>query len=256
MRSMVPQSRRDQKEALDISRCIMVLMWGVMLSEDDGSARRPMVWVLRWGRDTVPSGPRYPTLRPMFEELRGARLLVRPYRPEDAGTLQEAVAESRDHLRPWESFADAFQTVEEARDWIVRRQASWLIRERFSAGMWHRDTDRYLGGLELWPRGAGGWRVPAFELAYWVRASEQGRGYVTEGVLLLADYAFEAMGAQRVELGIDAKNARSVAVARRCGFVLEGRLRHTGIELDGTLVDNLIFALIPADLPRRGSPST
>ncbi|MGH2387106.1 MAG: GNAT family N-acetyltransferase, partial [Chloroflexota bacterium] len=104
-----------------------------------------------------------------------------------------------------------------------------------------------LGQLELWPRGLQGWAIPAFEAAYWVRHSEQGNGYVTEGLRLLTNYAFESMGAQRIELGIDAKNARSVAVAQRNGFVLEGRLRHTAIEDDGELVDNLIFSLVPSD---------
>jgi len=177
-------------------------------------------------------------------------VLLRPYRQDDAEALQEALAESREHLRPWESFADAFQTVEEARDWIIRGTASWMLRDRCSMGMWDRRTGRYLGGLEIWPRGPHGWSIPAFKLAYWVRQSEQGHGYVTEGLRLLTEYAFESLGAQRVELGIDAKNARSVAVAQRCGFVLEGTLRHTGIELDGTMVDNLIFALIPSD-PRQ-----
>jgi RimJ/RimL family protein N-acetyltransferase len=189
----------------------------------------------------------YQTLRPVAEELRGERVLLRAYRLDDAPSLQAAIAESRDQLRPWESFAEAFQTLDETRDWIVRRSASWLLRERFTWAIWHRHQDAYLGQLELWPRGPHGWAIPAFEMAYWVRLSAVGHGYATESVRLLADYAFTGLGAQRVELGIDAKNARSVALARRCGFVLEGRLRHTGIEDDGTLVDNLIFALVPAD---------
>jgi len=191
--------------------------------------------------------PIYQTLRPIAEELHGARVLLRRYHREDAPSLQEAVAESRDQLRLWESFGDAFQTLAETEDWIIRRTASWLLRQRLSLGMWESQSGRYLGQLELWPRGPAGWAIPAFELAYWVRQSEQGKGYATEGVRLLTDYAFQSLGAQRVELGIDAKNVRSIAVARRCGFVLEGCLRHTGIEEDGVLVDNLIFALIPAD---------
>lgn len=189
----------------------------------------------------------YQTLQSMAEELHGDRILLRPYRLGDAVALQAAIAESRDQLRPWESFAEAFQTIEETQDWIVRRTASWLLRDRFSLGMWHRQDDRYLGQLEMWARGPQGWAIPAFELAYWVRESEQGNGYITEGLRLLTDYAFECLGAQRVELGIDAQNVRSVAVAKRNGFILEGRLRHTGIEEDRTLVDNLIFSLVPAD---------
>jgi RimJ/RimL family protein N-acetyltransferase len=189
----------------------------------------------------------YPSLHPLREELQGPRVVLRAYRLEDAPALWEAIAESRDHLRPWESFADDFRTLEETRDWIVRRSAAWLLRERCTWGLWQRQGGRYLGQVELWPRGAQGWTIPAFVLAYWIRASAQGHGYVSEGVRLLTAYAFEELGAQRVELGIDAKNVRSVAVARRCGFVQEGCLRHTGVEEDGTLVDNLIFALVPSD---------
>jgi RimJ/RimL family protein N-acetyltransferase len=196
---------------------------------------------------TASRPPTYPTLRPLAEVLQGERVLLRRYDRGDAPALHEAIVESRKQLRPWESFAEAFQTVEEAEDWIVRRSASWLLRERFSCGLWQRHSGRYLGQLELWPRGPDGWAIPAFTLAYWVRQAEVGQGYASEGVRLLTAYAFDALGAQRVELGIDAKNARSVAVARRCGFVLEGRLRHTGIEADGMLVDNLVFALVPSD---------
>lgn len=221
-----------------------------------GSASRAVLLIGAKGRAAgMANAPDYVTLHPMFEELQGERLQLRPYRLDDALALQEAIAESREQLRPWESFAEAFQTVEEAHDWIVRRTASWLLRERFSLGMWHRQTGRYLGQLELWPRGPRGWVIPAFELAYWVRHSEVGQGYATEGVCVLTDYAFTALRAQRVELGIDAKNGRSIALAQRCGFVLEGCRRHSDVEDDGMLVDNLIYALIPSD-PRRLSPTT
>jgi hypothetical protein len=68
----------------------------------------------------------------MAEELQGERVLLRRYSPADAPALHEAIVESREHLRPWESFADAFQTLEATQDWIIRSTASWLLRERFS----------------------------------------------------------------------------------------------------------------------------
>ena len=72
------------------------------------------------------STPTYHTLTPMFEELRGERVLVRPYRESDAQALFEAMIESREHLRPWMPFADEHQTVEESRDWIIQKMAHWL----------------------------------------------------------------------------------------------------------------------------------
>ncbi|HEX6776713.1 MAG TPA: N-acetyltransferase, partial [Ktedonobacterales bacterium] len=80
----------------------------------------------------------YRTLIPLFEELQGERVIVRPYRVEDAEALQAAVAESREHLRPWLPFADAHQSVEESRDFIIRSNAQWLLRENFGLSIWQR----------------------------------------------------------------------------------------------------------------------
>jgi RimJ/RimL family protein N-acetyltransferase len=100
----------------------------------------------------------YRTLRPIFEELRGPRVLLRPYTLADADARHTANAESREHLRRWEpEQADAFHTLDETRDWIIRVSADWLLRKRFSMGIWHIETHGYLGGVGLQPREPDGW---------------------------------------------------------------------------------------------------
>jgi RimJ/RimL family protein N-acetyltransferase len=188
--------------------------------------------------------PRYRTLLPAFEELRGERVLVRPYRPDDAEALFEAVMESREHVLPWLPWGAAYEVLDDARNFIVRIQSAWLLREDLTVGLWDVATGRFVGGSGLHSRG---WDVPAFEIGYWVRASAQGRGYVTEAVKLLADYAFDTYGARRVCIQCDARNERSAAVARRLGFVEEARLRNVAVAYDGTIRDTLVFALTPAD---------
>ncbi len=186
----------------------------------------------------------YLTLIPLFEELRGERIIVRPYRQSDAQALFEAVAESRDHLRPWLPFADEHQTVEESRDWIIHQEANWLLREDLIVGVWEAATNRYLGGSGLHPRD---WETRYFEIGYWLRASAAGHGYITEAVQLLTDYAFTALAATRVEIRCDERNVRSAAVTQRLGFIQEARLRNHILASDGTLRTTLIFALIPTD---------
>jgi len=184
----------------------------------------------------------------MFEELRGNRVLLRPYTLADAAERYAANDESRDHLRPWEpEQADAFRTLDETRDWIVRATANWLLRKRLSMGIWHVETQRYLGGLGLHVREPEGWTLPAFSIAYWVRASEQGHGYITEAVGVLTTYVFDVLHAQRIEIVCDVRNTRSSAVAQRLGFVEEGRLRNVWRYADGTLADELVYALTPLD---------
>jgi RimJ/RimL family protein N-acetyltransferase len=184
------------------------------------------------------------TLIPLFEELRGERVVVRPYRESDAQALFEAMEESREHLRPWLPFADEHQTVEEARDWIIHEMAQWLLRERLIMSLWDKETNRYLGGTGLHPLN---WEIGKFEIGYWLRASASGHGYMTEAVKLLTDYAFTHLAANRVQIRCDERNSRSAAIPRRLGFVQEARLRHDQPAPDGSLRTTLLFAQVISD---------
>jgi ribosomal-protein-serine acetyltransferase len=188
--------------------------------------------------------PEYLTLLPLFEELRGERVVVRPYRLEDAAALREAIEESREHVRPWLPFADAHQTDEETRDWIIRGMAEWLTRVNVSLSIWDAASGRYLGGIGLHPRN---WEVRYFSIGYWLRQSAEGHGYVREAVRLVTDFAFEHLEANRVEIRCDARNRRSAAVAEALGFVREALLRNHSRASDGTLRNTLVFALTPDD---------
>ena len=190
------------------------------------------------------STTKFRTLIPMFEELRGERVIIRPYRESDAQDVFEAVGESRDHLRPWLPFADEHQTVEETRDWIIHQVAAWLLREDMTLGMWEATTNCYLGGTGFHPRD---WDIGYFEIGYWIRASAEGRGYVTEAVRLLTDFVFHTLKANRLEIRCDELNVRSAAIPRRLGFVEEGRLRNLLSAHDGRLRTMIIFSLIPVE---------
>jgi RimJ/RimL family protein N-acetyltransferase len=190
------------------------------------------------------STPPYRTLIPLFDELRGERVVVRPYRESDAQALLEAVAESRDHLRPWLPFADEHQTVDESRNWILQQMAHWILRNDLILSIWERESDRFLGGIGLHPHD---WVIGYFEIGYWIRVSAEGHGYIAESVSLLTVYAFENLKANRIEIRCDELNARSAAIPKRLGFVLEGRLRNHVAMPDGRLRTTLIFSLIPED---------
>ncbi len=125
----------------------------------------------------------HPILQPMFETLHTERLVLRPYHLDDAEARWQAIEESRDHLRRYEpEQAASCRSVAESQVWIIRANADWLVRKRFAIGIWTQVTNQYLGGIGLRPREGDDWSVPAFELGYWVRASAQGHGYVTEAV--------------------------------------------------------------------------
>src|SRR4051812_4058769 len=131
------------------------------------------------------------TLLPLFDALWGDHVIVRPYRADDDKAIFEAISESRDHLRPWLPFADAHQSVEESRDWIIQQEAKWLLREEMALSIWELAApSNFLGGIGLHPKD---WGIRYFEIGYWLRVSAQGKGYLSEAVGLLADFAMNSL---------------------------------------------------------------
>jgi RimJ/RimL family protein N-acetyltransferase len=189
----------------------------------------------------------YQSLIPLFDELRGERVVVRPYRMEDAEALFAAIDESREHLRAFLPLDRFHQVLDDTRDFIARKEAAWRLREDLTLGIWEAVTGRFLGGTGYHLREARRWELGYFEIGYWLRKSAEGHGYMTEVVRLLTDYAFESLGANRVEIVCDARNVRSAAVPRRLGFVLEGWLRNHRLGPDSPISDTLIFALTRDD---------
>ncbi len=122
--------------------------------------------------------------------------------------------------------------------------AQWLLRESLEMSIWEATTGRYLGGIGLHVHN---WDTGYFEIGYWIRASAEGHGYVTEAVRLLANYVFDTLKANRLEIRCDELNARSAAIPQRLGFVREGCLRNNVIASDGRLRTMLVFSLIPGE---------
>ena len=190
---------------------------------------------------------RQPILLDLPEEFCGERVRMRPYRAGDGDALWEAVEESREHIRPWLPWGDNHTSPDDSEAFVRRSQAAWILREDMPLGIWEKETGRYLGGSGLHRIK---WDVPSFEIGYWLRASAEGKGYMTEAVCLLCTLAFETLQAQRLEIRCDARNERSAAIPRRMGFVQEATLRHQGRDYLGELRDTLIFAMTPEEYRR------
>ena len=186
----------------------------------------------------------YPTLIPVAEELRGPRIVLHAHRADDAPELFAALEASRQRLGLWLRFPDKLQTVEATRDWLIHREARWLVREFLGFAIRHGETREYLGGVDLH---SIVWEQRLFALGFWLRDGAEGQGYMSEAVRMVTDYAFAALGANKVAMRCDARNRRSAGVAERLGFVREACLRGEAVTNDGAIADEMQYALTRAD---------
>lgn len=170
------------------------------------------------------------------------RLTIRGPLPGDGLELHTAVIESQEALRPWMPWAVDIMSAEDHEVRVREGQLKYLAREDLWMILLLKGTHTIVGGSGLHRIN---WRVPKFEIGYWVRTGYERRGYITEAVNGLTQFAFETLGAKRVEIRCDARNVRSAAVAERTGFPHEGTLRHDDRHhLTGELRDTLIFAKV------------
>ena len=169
------------------------------------------------------------------------RLTIRGPLPDDAIPLREAVLETQEDLKPWMPWAMNVPTEEWYRVRVREGQLKFLAREDLWLMLLLRGTDTIVGGSGLHRMD---WKVPKFEIGYWVRTRFAGQGYITEAVNGITAFAFDTLGANRVEIRCDVKNTRSVAVAQRAGYTLEGTFHKDARDHFGQLRDTYIFAKI------------
>lgn len=190
-----------------------------------------------------------PVIDPILLELPASieteRLHLRPPRAGDGVALHEAIAESLTEMRrflaslPWVA---GEQSAEVSEAWCRNAHANFLARKDLPFLLFEKRSGGLLGATGLH---RPVWSTPRVEVGYWCRTSRHREGFMTEAVEAVSRYAFAHLHAARIELITDEENVASRKVAERCGFVLEGVLRHERRAPDGSLRNTCMYARFP-----------
>ena len=166
-----------------------------------------------------------------------ARLRLRWLEPDDAPALL-AVFGDPSVCRYWSR--PALPDLAAAAD--LRREIAELFAERslFQWGIAERGTGAVVGTCTLAALSEEHRRA---ELGFALARGVWGRGYAGEAVAALLGFAFDALGLHRVEADADPRNAASLRVLERAGFVREGHQRERYF-LHGEVQDALLYGLL------------
>jgi ribosomal-protein-alanine N-acetyltransferase len=164
----------------------------------------------------------------------GERAFIRRGRSGDADEFTALMRDSRELHAPW-SFPPT--RPEEFMALVDRARADdfeLLILCR-------RGDGRILGFLNL----SQIFRGPFLNayLGYAVGGPHAGQGYMGEGIGLVLRHAFGSLGLHRIEANIQPGNERSLALAKRAGFRLEG-FSPRYLKIDGRWRDHERWAIL------------
>ncbi len=103
--------------------------------------------------------------------------------------------------------------------------------------MQRNSDDRIVGCIGLRMRDMA---IPYLEIGYWARSSEAGKGYTTQAVSLVEQYALSEFKVKRLEIKMAISNDASRRVAEKSGFEHEATIHHDRMlplgDVDGTHV--------------------
>ncbi|MFG3249624.1 GNAT family N-acetyltransferase [Streptomyces sp. NPDC048187] len=153
----------------------------------------------------------------------GPRVGIRHFTYEDGAEFTARARESKDLHHPWLFPPDSVQAYEAYAGRLIedRTKAGFLVCEK-EPDEASRDTSggAIAGFVNINNIVEGGFRSGA--LGYGAFAHAAGRGLMREGLDLVVRYAFGPMRLHRLEINVQPGNAASIALARACGFYLEG----------------------------------
>lgn len=165
---------------------------------------------------------------------------------DDALAVYRAVDASRTELEAWMPWCTPDYSLADAQAWILGSVLRWphgplcpFVIETLAQG-------ELVGscGIDV---------VDAVDrvhkLGYWVRSDRTGLGIARRAARLAAAFAFEQLGAERIDVLVATDNRPSQAVAEAIGARPEGVLRRRFL-LRGERHDARVFGLLPEHLHR------
>ena len=181
-------------------------------------------------------------------ELYTPRLLLRPLGEVDAAALLEIHAELRvmqfSNGAPWTSLKQADELIEASRGWLSLGTAVCL-------GIVPKDATGLIGTCTLFDISRSSHRA---EVGFLLGLSAWGRGYMTEALAALLNYAFGELDLNRIEADTDPRNLAAIRTLEKLGFMREGLLRERWIT-DGQKSDSALYGLLRSDWDSRGQVS-
>jgi RimJ/RimL family protein N-acetyltransferase/GNAT superfamily N-acetyltransferase len=174
--------------------------------------------------------------------LESERMLLNAPHPDYSEAIVQGITESFPELNRWMPWAEQVPTLAAETTQLAESRERHAQDREATFFAFRRDDGLFLGAIGI-PR--MDWEKRCFEIGYWIRTSQAGKGYAAEGVRAVVAFAFGGLSARRVEIRMSEENQPSWRVAEAAGCRLEQVLEGDGVHPDGSTRNTRVYLASP-----------
>ena len=177
----------------------------------------------------------------LAESIRGERIVLLKRAHDHDEAMWQAIEESRQFIREylfWVDTTNSYQDVVKTTDIFAEK---WEKDNEWGYDIYSVPEHQFLGciGVHLID-----FKNCSAEIGYWLRVSEQHKGYMAEAVKIVEEKMFEN-GIHRLVIKCDTNNRNSANVAIRAGYHLESIAKEALYHYTGLHDEKIYVKLSP-----------
>jgi len=174
-----------------------------------------------------------------MKTLETDRLILRGWRLEDLDELYECMGNPNvGPVGGWEPHTSRSVSLGVLQS-FTKEDDRWAIALK--------ETGKVIGAVRFYPdenRGQFSARNSAWLINYFLAEAHWGKGYMTEAVKCVVQYAFDEMGIELLGVSHRPGNVRSRRVIEKCGFQYAGTIEGGIQNYDGQIFDCVCYSIL------------
>ncbi|USK35095.1 GNAT family N-acetyltransferase [Bacillus sp. F19] len=175
-------------------------------------------------------------------KLVGQQIYLRLYKTSDASELANLHIRNREFFqRVCPLIPEAFYTEEHQKIRIEQALKKTDEGQVYAFGIFLKATDKLIGDISLTQIARG--NVQSCYTGFTLDKEYNAKGYTTEALQLVVDFAFRELKLHRIEAGAMPDNIASIRVLEKVGFKKEG-IAKENVKINGKWTDHQILAII------------
>ena len=175
----------------------------------------------------------------------GENVYIRQLEVSDAAAMLELQVKNKEFFQTYTPIRiEGFYTIEGQVKSIEANLAQSESDSRYSFGIFLNETDELIGNVALSEILRGS--LQSCYIGYYLDQQQNGKGFMTEAVILAVDFAFKKLELHRIEAGVMPHNIRSIKVLEKAGFHKEG-IAIKNVKINGKWEDHQVLAIVGAD---------